>query len=255
MSFLDANAYQLLLTLHLLGLALGIGGATITDFTFLRALKERRVTPETIGRMKILSQVVWVGLGILALSGLGLFLLSPEYFLATPGFLAKMTVVLVLTINGLFLNFYATSRLTSFTFTDQYPSGSPLGRARKLSFLFGSISLVSWYTAFFVAMLKGVFPLPYVGYVIIYIVVATGAVLLGQIIERLLSREKLPSTIPSQPAQLDQNSATVSPPSYPQAPLIKTPSYLPQFPPSTQYPQPPNPSTGQVPPPNTPPYL
>lgn len=196
MNFLDANAYQFLLTLHLLGLALGIGGATITDFTFLRALKESRVSQETISRMKILSQVVWVGLGILALSGLGLFLLSPEYFLASPGFLAKITVVLVLTINGLFLNFYATSRLSSFTFTDHYPPGSPLGRARRLSFLFGSISLVSWYAAFFIAMLKSVFSLPYPTYIVLYLSVVTAAVVVGQLIERRLSKKSV--TSPSQ---------------------------------------------------------
>src|SRR5215471_13910 len=85
--------YQALLALHLIGLAIGLGGAAITDITFFKAIRlGDRITPETVNWMHGLSQVVWTGIGLLAFSGLGLFLLNPVHYLESPGFLAKMVI-------------------------------------------------------------------------------------------------------------------------------------------------------------------
>ena len=192
-------AYQLLLTLHFIGLAIGLGGAGITDVTFFKAIRMAdRVTAETVAWMRGLSQMVWAGIGILAVSGLGLLLLNPAHYFSSPGFLAKMVIVTLLIINGIFLNFYVTARLTTFNFSDTYKWRGAAWRARKLSFVFGAISGTSWYSALFIAMFKDTFRLPFVVYMLFYVVALAGAIVGSLFLEwKITSRYKRAKEIPT----------------------------------------------------------
>jgi hypothetical protein len=184
-----------LLTLHFIGLAFGLGGAAVADFTFSKAIKMGdRISPETVNWMRSFSKIVWIGIGILSISGIGLFLTHPKVYLTSPGFLAKMLFVLVLIINGLFLNFYTTARLTTFNFSERYQRRDAAWKARKLSFVFGAISSVSWYSALLVAMFRTVIKLPFIAYVGIYIAVLAfaieGSLLLEQILYKRFNKMK-----------------------------------------------------------------
>ena len=178
---------QVLLTFHLVGLAFGLGAATVADFSFFKAIKMGdRITPETVNWMRSFSKIVWIGLGLLTISGLGLFLMHPSTYLSSPGFLAKMLFVAILAINGLFLNFYTTARLTTFNFSEKYTRHDAAWKARKLSFIFGAISTVSWYSALFTAELKNVFDLPFAIYVDIYLLLLIGAIIASLVLENFL---------------------------------------------------------------------
>ena len=138
----------------------------MADFYFLRSLlKGDRVTVETVNWMRSFSKIVWAGIAILFISGLGLFLLDPSNYLHSPGFLAKMTVVAVLVINGYFLNFYVTARLTTFNFSQKYVRSDAAWKIRKLSMIFGAVSGVSWYSALIIAEFKNYFSVSYFVYI------------------------------------------------------------------------------------------
>lgn len=185
-----------LIGLHLIGLAFGLGGAFIADFAFFKTVRRAdRITPETVTWMRSFSAVVWLGLGILALSGVGLFLLSPESYMHSSGFLAKMLLVVILIANGLLLNFYSTARLTTFNFSEKYTMRDAAWKARKLSFVFGAISTVTWYSIVVLALFKSFFDVPlwlYLGgYFILLVMAITGSLVLEILLYRkLLSRQK-----------------------------------------------------------------
>jgi len=213
-----ANLYQLLVAFHLIGLTLGLGGASISDFTFLGELrKQGRVAPETVSRMKSFSQMVWIGLTILSLSGLGLILLDHGQDLYLPGFQAKMVVVAILVLNGLWLNFYATPKLAKLSFSESYALKSAAWRERKLIFIFGAISVTSWYGAFFIAMFKQLVVLPFLGYLAVYGIVLAGAIAMALRMERKLSQHPPvyiappPDVAPQAPAVPTPNPAIAVP--------------------------------------------
>jgi|GEM_PF-4263595 len=161
---------QALLTIHFVGLVFGFGGATVGDFSFFRSLRKGdRVTAETVSWMRYFSKIVWAGIGILSVSGLGLFLMSPSKYLGSPGFLAKMVAVAVLIINGYFLNFYVTARLTTFNFSQKYARSDSAWKVRKLSMIFGAVSAVSWYSALFFAEFKDYYHVSFYVYILVYL--------------------------------------------------------------------------------------
>jgi len=180
-------AFQALLSLHFIGLALGLGAATVSDFSFFRNLRMGdRISPETVNWMRSFSTVVWLGIGLLTLSGAGLFLLNPSKYIHSTGFIVKMIFVLILIINGLFLNFYTTARLTTFNFSTKYPRHDAAWKARKLSFIFGAVSATTWYATLFIAMFKSLINLPFIAYIIGYVVILSGAIIGSLLLERFL---------------------------------------------------------------------
>lgn len=179
--------FQALLALHLVGLALGLGGAFVADWSFFKTLRRAdRITPDEVNWMRSFSQVVWIGLIVLTASGIGIFLTDTEKYLHSTGFLFKMLLVVILVINGLFLNFYSTSRLTTFNFSEKYQHKDAAWRARKLSFVFGAVSATTWYSILFVAMMKSKLNIPFFGYLGAYLLVLGGAIGSSMVLERYL---------------------------------------------------------------------
>lgn len=143
-----------ILLLHIFGTTLGLGGAIVTDILFMRFLKDFRVSMEEKEVLDTLSLVIWSGLGILVVTGIGLFWPHYSLLLQTPSFVMKMVIVGVILINGLILNFYVSPKLTSMVFNDPVANGANINTARKLSPIFGGVSIVSWASAFFLGAMS-----------------------------------------------------------------------------------------------------
>jgi uncharacterized membrane protein len=213
---------QVLLTVHLVGLVFGLGAATVADISFVRSImKGDRVTPETVTWMRSFSAIVWVGIGILTVSGTGLFLLKPAAYLASAGFLAKMVVVGILIVNGLFLNFYTTARLTTFNFSEKYARHNAAWRIRKLSFVFGAISGVSWYAALILAQFKAYYSVSFYTYIAVYGVVLLVAVAGSLVLEFILYNQKTMAA--NRPHKATIEELAVNPPA---PPVIVGPTVL-----------------------------
>lgn len=172
-SLLDAR--QVFSSFHLIGLALGLGGATITDILFSRALHRLRVNEKELEILKLLSKVIWVGLALIAISGFLLFISNPTQYLQSQGFFAKMSIVLILIINGLVLNFIITPRIHNV-----FNSNPSHDEARRIAFGTGAISITSWYGSLFIAMLKSQLALSYFGFMGAYFAVLILAIIISQ---------------------------------------------------------------------------
>ena len=71
-----------LLVFHLVGLALGAGVAFFSAILFMKVMHDGYVTKKEMQILSITSTTVAIGLSLLALSGLGLFLLNQTAYLA-----------------------------------------------------------------------------------------------------------------------------------------------------------------------------
>lgn len=151
---------QIALGIHLIGFALGLGGATISDIMFFRLLKKRQITQESFSTLSVLSNVIWTGLGLLILSGLAIFLLIYSEqgslpMLSSPRWQAKLLLVGIVLVNGIVFKTTIFSFLKSLVGT----SLSQKVIAPKIWNLAasGTISIVSWYGIFVVTLLPRTF--------------------------------------------------------------------------------------------------
>jgi hypothetical protein len=143
--------FTALICVHLVGLGLGLGGATISDLLILRRMV--RGEPFPTDQLKDLSWAIWIGVATLTASGLLLFAMKPTTYLHSSGFVAKMIVVGVLVLNGLVLHM----RLSTL-------------RLSTVALLFGAISSVSWYASMAIAMFRSKVHLSVVDYMSIYLI-------------------------------------------------------------------------------------
>ena len=143
-----------LLMAHFLGVSIGIGGAVITDVFFFKFLKDFRISHEEADILNTLSQVIWFALGLIIISGLGLYLPLAEEYNQSAKFLVKMAVVAIITVNGALLNLLIAPKMIHISFGEphQHHSGE-LVRLRRLAFALGSISFTSWFTAFVLGLM------------------------------------------------------------------------------------------------------
>lgn len=160
-----AMIHTSLLTVHLVGLVLGLGGATFGDLLILRSMARR--IPVPVASLRDLSYVIWTGLAVLTASGVGLLAESPSVYLHNSGFIAKLVLVAVLMLNGAYLD----GRMERFN----------LG---PVTLFAGAVSTVSWYGALVLAMFKTEVRLP----LAIYLAAYASAVLVTWNVYRSLYR-------------------------------------------------------------------
>jgi hypothetical protein len=132
------------LILHLLGIAVGAGAAFTSDFIFLACIQDKKVSKDEFNILESASKAVWLGFILIIFSGIGLFSLDASTLLDSSKFLAKMTIIFIILINGMIFSIKHLPEIKSRI-------GKPFFGRRKVSkgeysFLFvgGVISLVSW---------------------------------------------------------------------------------------------------------------
>ncbi len=194
---------SLLLGTHLLGVVLGLGGATYTDIFFFRFLRDLRISAREAEVLGTISQVVWLAIGILFLTGLFLYLPDMDALNHSPKFLMKMVVTAVLTVNGALLHFFVTPYLLQISFGDAAPrtASSPgmapklprpannLHGTRRLAYALGAVSITSWYLAFFLGLLPREAPLFFLPLFIGYTGMLLCAIGISQIVEQTIARK------------------------------------------------------------------
>ncbi len=101
------DIHSILITAHLIGVALGVGGATFAGILYLKAMKDGKIDPMEGEWLSVVFTVLRIGLVILVISGFGFFLeyrfTGQEERLLDPRLWAKMTIVLVLVFNALMI--------------------------------------------------------------------------------------------------------------------------------------------------------
>lgn len=182
-----ADVRPWLLALHLLSMAIGLGGATMSDVLFLRFLRDFKVSAFEADVLRAISQVIWLSLAFVVMTGVGLYLPEAARLNPSSKFLLKVTVVAVLLVNGAFLNLYISPRLVSLVFSRQpYPGSTNMEWLRRLAFALGGVSIVSWYSAFTLGVLPAL-PIPYGVLLLVYLALLAAAVTVSQVFERRLA--------------------------------------------------------------------
>ncbi len=138
---------------HVFSLIIGLGGATFSDLLLFHFLKDLKVNEKEAEIMEFMGKMVFIGVGLAAVSGGLLFSTDTAKYLASSKFPAKMVIFGVIFLNGVALHKYMMPRLLHVVFSNE-PSSKDSLTIRRRAFIFGAISVVSWYSAFFLGFVK-----------------------------------------------------------------------------------------------------
>ncbi len=165
--------YNLLIIIHLFGIALGAGGAFASDMIFLTSVKDKSISSTEFTFIKLASRIVWSGLAILVLSGIMLFSLDPSRLGSSSKFQAKMTIVSVIIINGIIFHAFHIPRIKRHQ-NEHFPSSDEFVRHRTLLTASGALSVTSWFSALLLGGWRS-FPFSYTETIVVYGAVALSA--------------------------------------------------------------------------------
>ena len=157
--------------IHLFGVALGAGGAYVSDGMFFQSIKDKMLTQTEIGFMQLGSRITWLGLGLLLVSGIGLFLTDPASYSQSSKFQIKMLIVLVLTINGIYFHLSHIPFLKERQ-NKKFSELPKLVEKRTKLIFSGVVSVASWSLAIALGALRSI-PFTFIQALITYVIIIT----------------------------------------------------------------------------------
>jgi uncharacterized membrane protein len=176
--------------IHALAAGVGVGVTTVADIFFFKFLKDYKISEDEADTLNTLSQVLWVALGVLIFTGIGLYFGNQEVLNHSSKFLLKVFVVGIVTLNGIILNLIISPKLVAICFGEKHVHHEgELHHIRKLAFACGAISLVSWYSAFILGSIKKI-ALPTSTLILLYIGVLICAIIGSQIFDYFFAHKK-----------------------------------------------------------------
>lgn len=132
--------------IHLGGLVLGVGSATLLDLIIARFILMRGISPEHVYIIDFSSKIVSIGLALLWISGIG-FLIHYGFYepakLENPKIWAKIAIVGVLSVNGLLVHYFLLPRIREQVGKRLLEGLSPFDCSLVL--MAGTVSVISWY--------------------------------------------------------------------------------------------------------------
>jgi len=179
--------YDIITVLHVVGAAIGVGAAAASDSVFMGAIRNRRISHDQFVLIRNASNVLIGGLVVLILSGIALLHMNLELW-TMPHFQAKMTLVLILLINGIVFHSRVIPMLKQFSDITM-PKSFITSRQWLLS-ITGSTSAVSWFSALIIAVV-GDIGVSYLWYIaIIAVLIVGGSVVAHYLLTHIIFVQK-----------------------------------------------------------------
>jgi uncharacterized membrane protein len=178
----------IIVILHAMSAALGLGTVLITDVFFMKFLSDYEISHGESEVLDTLSQVVWFALALLILTGIALFLPATSALLVSTKFLAKVVIVGVIIVNGVLLNLFIAPKLIDIAFGKITTPDDDMYYLRKFAFAAGAVSIVSWLATFILGSLRSI-PLSVGGILAIYLGVVVVVVTGSQVAEYRISHK------------------------------------------------------------------
>ena len=188
MEFIETYRFVFII-LHVFFVVLGMGSALVVDLLFNYYIRDRKLSEDEHKTLNFLTKVIWIALSLITASGLLIFLTDSEWYLASPKFLLKMCIVLVIAINGFLFYKITHKSLREIEFTNRDGS-HPLVRMRRLSFAFGAVSFISWMSVFLLGSLRSI-PLSLGQGLLVYLGLLSIGIVASQLLERRITRPQV----------------------------------------------------------------
>lgn len=142
---------QILRLIHAIGIAWGVGGATINSILMMKAEKNPELAPHIMKVMPSIVKMIWAAIIILIISGI--FIVPLITWPIDKTMLSmKHVVVVLLVLSGLNLNFRVLPKIKKLAPIGGQPSPEFL-KAKKTLKISGIVGLVLWYAVMVLSVL------------------------------------------------------------------------------------------------------
>ena len=172
------------IVLHNIGFILGVGATTIANILFFRFLKDGAISLEEKSTMDSLTNIIWIALAVLIVSGLALFVPEQARLVVSSKFLLKVVVIGAIVLNGFILNMFVAPYMRRLSFEGT----APARHFRRLAFALGGISFTSWYIAFFLGSFRKI-PISFSAGLIAYAAILVFVIIFSQFVERYVTKK------------------------------------------------------------------
>lgn len=179
--------YSILVVIHVVGAAVGVGAAATSDSVFLASIRNRMVNHDQFLLISRASHIVLGGLVLIVLSGIGLLFFNLDLW-KMPHFQAKMTAVIFLIVNGII--FHAT--VIPLLEENQHkimPEEFVSSKQWTLA-ITGTVSAVSWFAALIIAVIGDDVAIGYFVYLGIYLfMIVAGSVVADFMLTKIIDKK------------------------------------------------------------------
>ena len=140
--------YTITLITHIIAVMIAVGTVTVTDYIHLLGLRNPKIERKSLFVFPHLSNIILLSLITIYTTGIIMTLHNPT-LLTNPLFQTKITLVILVTINGYILHKHIFPKIEHHIKTKQY---NPT--LTRLAALGGSISIVTWYSIVILSITK-----------------------------------------------------------------------------------------------------
>ena len=178
--------YSILVIVHIIGTAIGAGGATYSDFLFYKVIKDGKIDRDEYDLLKMSSFLVWSGYLILIASGLG-FLLHPDFLGIADKLYAKLVIVTIILVNAVIMHRKIFPCLKVHVRHRRKLTKQPFGASIGVTLTAGTVSIVSWYAALIIGGWRGLAATPS-EILVVYLGILLVGILFSQFVGRAFMR-------------------------------------------------------------------
>lgn len=169
-------------------MVIGGGWAFAGDLIFLSSVKDRKISPTEIRFLRLGSKMVWIGLLIIVVSGIFIFFTDTDKYLHSTKFLAKMTIVGIIILNGFVFHISHLPRLyrhvnLHFSSSDEFKKHAPLLVSS------GAVSIVSWTSAITLGAMRSI-PYSYLTIMGVYFIFIISAIMISLVLKNKILFQK-----------------------------------------------------------------
>ncbi|MBS3093814.1 hypothetical protein J4456_04525 [Candidatus Pacearchaeota archaeon] len=171
------EVYGIILVIHLLSVVVAVGAVTVTDYLHIAGHRQKKLAQELLDVYPLLSKLISTALILVIISGTLLVYQKPE-FLSKPLFQLKLSLVVILILNGLYLQKKIAPQIMICTINPELCSEKVKYRAAFA----GILSLITWYAVTILALTKN-FSYTVIQFVSVYLIVLCIAIGMTMYIE------------------------------------------------------------------------
>ncbi|GEM_PF-6199839 len=171
-------------------IAIGVGGAALTNILFFKFLSDFIISKEEYEVLKVIAQVTAVALVAVLMFGLALlYTPAAEPMVAESILLGLLGIALINVLAEVCLNFWIGPAIVKISFDEpHFTLSEDLNAARRLAFALGAVSMVSWFAMMVLITLRDL-DLNIQPVMTAYAVFVILAVVISQLIDRSLVNE------------------------------------------------------------------
>lgn len=175
--------YEVVVLFHVLAVIVAVGAVSVTDYLHLVGLRRKKLEKQLKDVYPNVSRMIHFALMVIILTGILLVMQKPS-LLESTHFILKMCLVVVVTVNGIFLQKVIAPNLDLCVLKGTKYCSQNLLYTSAIS---GSLSVVSWYAIVVLAFTKSLGYTP-LQFIFVYAIVLVIAILTAVYFERKARR-------------------------------------------------------------------